>query len=122
MRCEFVNLLKYQIRPLPDNPKELEELASSLRVSLAYTYRHYGLDTALAQTRIRKALAAFRSRVILVLALIMALAVAVRYLEYKAPALSHRPTTAPRSGALPSRALAPVASGVLGNSANRTSF
>jgi hypothetical protein len=88
MRRGLVNLLKYQIRPLPDNPRELEELATGLRVSLAYTYRHHGLDTALAQARVRKALAAFRFRVFLVLALVMALAVAVRYLEYKPGPLS----------------------------------
>ena len=78
MRC-IVNLIKYQIRPLPDNPRELEELASSLRVSLAHTYRHHGLDTALAQARLRKALAAFRYRVLLGLALMTVLAVTVPY-------------------------------------------
>jgi hypothetical protein len=69
----ILNLFKYQIRPLADNPRELEELARSLGVSLAYTYRHHGLDTALAQARVRKALAAFRSRVLLVFALMTAL-------------------------------------------------
>jgi hypothetical protein len=78
---KYLLYLKYQIRPLPDNRRELEELASSLRVSLAYTYRHHGLDTEVAQTRIRKTLAAFRSRGVLVLALMLASAVAVRYLE-----------------------------------------
>jgi tetrahydromethanopterin S-methyltransferase subunit B len=77
VRYGFANLIKYRTRPLADNPKELEELASSLGVSLAYTYRHYGLDIALAQTRIRKALAAFRNRVLLGLALMTVLAVIV---------------------------------------------
>ena len=76
------NLFKYQIWPLPDNPRELEELASSLRFSLVYTYRHRGLDTALVQRRIRKALAAFRYRVLLVLTLMTVLLEAALFISF----------------------------------------
>jgi hypothetical protein len=51
---------RYRVRPLPDDPTELEKLAKDLQIPLAFTYRVYGIDAALAQQRIRENLASFR--------------------------------------------------------------
>src|SRR5262249_25475680 len=40
---------KYRIFPLPNDPPRLQKLAADLNISLAYTYKGYGMDVPLAQ-------------------------------------------------------------------------
>jgi hypothetical protein len=51
---------KYRLWPLPTDSVHLEEIATDLRVPLAFTYRAYGLDVALAQQRIHECIKSFR--------------------------------------------------------------
>jgi hypothetical protein len=59
IRWLYLNL-KYRLWSLPTEPAQLEKLAMDLNVPLAFTYRAYGLDMALAQQRINKCLKSFR--------------------------------------------------------------
>jgi hypothetical protein len=59
IRWLYLNF-RYRCQSLPDDPTKLEKLANDLRIPLAFTYRAYGIDAALAQQRIRENLASFR--------------------------------------------------------------
>lgn len=59
IRWLYLNF-RYRLRSLPNNPTELEKLAKDLQIPLAFTYRVYGIDSALAQQRIRENLNSFR--------------------------------------------------------------
>jgi hypothetical protein len=51
---------RYRFKPLPTDPTELEKLAKDLQIPLAFTYRAYGIDPALAKQRIHETLNSFR--------------------------------------------------------------
>jgi hypothetical protein len=59
IRWLYLNL-KYRLWSLPTEPAQLEKIATDLKVPLAFTYRAYGLDVALAQQRIHESLKSFR--------------------------------------------------------------
>ena len=46
---------KYRIFPLPNDPPRLQKLAD-LNISLAYTYKRYGMEVPLVQQRITQRL------------------------------------------------------------------
>jgi hypothetical protein len=47
---------KYRIFPLPNDPFRLQKPAADLNISLAYTYKRYGMDVPLVQQRITQRL------------------------------------------------------------------
>ncbi len=59
LRWLYLNF-RCRARPLPNDRTELEKLANGLQISLAFTYKADGLDTTLAQQRIRETLNSFR--------------------------------------------------------------
>ena len=56
----FIELLKYLVLPLPDNPIELELLANRLEIPVHDAYNDHFLDPALLKLRIQKTLTRFR--------------------------------------------------------------
>src|SRR5262245_30641796 len=69
LRWLYLNF-RYRVCPLPTNPAMLEKLARDLQISLAFTSRAYGIDSALAQQRIRERLNSFRWSAPLVIAVL----------------------------------------------------
>jgi len=69
LRWLYLNF-RYRVWPLPNNPAKLEKLAKDLQIPLAFTYRAQGIDSALAQQRIRERLNSFRWSAPLVIAVL----------------------------------------------------